>query len=97
MYAVAIVRYRKPLEIMEQVLADHRAYLKGLQEQGLILVSGPVEPRIGGVVLLKVPDQDYLKVLDGIRDNDPYVKGGIAQYEILPWNPVMGVENLAKL
>ena len=97
MYAVAIVRYRQPLEVMEQVLADHRAYLKGLQERGLILVSGPVEPRIGGVVLLKVPDQDYLKVLDGIRDNDPYVKAGIAQYEILPWNPVMGVENLAKL
>ena len=97
MYALAIVRYRKPLEEIDKVLADHRAYLKGLKDQGLLLASGPNQPRNCGALLLRVPDLDAEQALDAIRDGDPFVKAGVAQYELIAWNPVLGLEGLDKL
>ena len=91
MYALAILRYRKPLEEVLKVVDEHRVYLRSLKEQGLLLASGPFEPRHGGGLLLRVPD---LAALDGIRDNDPFTTTGCAQYELLPWVPVIGQEGL---
>ena len=52
MYAMAIIRYRKPLE-EELVHQDaHRAYLRGLKEKGTLIASGPMNPRFGGMLLL---------------------------------------------
>jgi uncharacterized protein YciI len=97
MYALAIVRYRKPLEEVLKHLDDHRAYLRELQAKGLLLASGPLEPRSGGVLLLRVPDGDVAGALDGIRDGDPFHRAGVAQYELLPWAPVIGQEGLDRL
>jgi uncharacterized protein YciI len=97
MYALAIVRYRKPMEEIEKVLAPHRAYLAGLKAEGLLLASGPLDPRNGGALLLRVPDQDVDRSLNAIRDGDPFVKAGVAQYELLPWTPVLGQDGLDKL
>jgi len=97
MYAIAIVRYRKGIEEIDKVLVEHRSYLKGLLDQGLLLASGPNQPRNCGALLLRVPDQDADKALDAIRDGDPFVKAGVAQYELIAWNPVLGLEALAKL
>lgn len=97
MYALAIVRYRKPIEVIDELLAPHRAYLKDLKDQGLLLASGPLEPRTAGALLLRVDDADPLAALDAIRDGDPFVKAGAAQYELLPWNPVFGKDGLDRL
>ena len=97
MYALAVVRYRKAFEEVEKVLAEHRAYLKGLQDQGLLLASGPLDPRSGGALLLRVPDDTAHAVLDRIRDEDPFTRAGVAQYELMPWNPVFGREGLDQL
>jgi len=97
MYALAILRYRKPLAEIEKVLAAHRSYLAGLKAQGLLLASGPLEPRNGGALLLRVPDQDADRALDAVRDGDPFVQAGVAQYELMPWMPVLGQEGLDKL
>lgn len=97
MYAIAIVRYRKPMEEVEKATPGHRAYLQGLVDQGLVLVSGPMDPRTGGVVLLRVPDGDVHGTLDRVRDGDPFVIQGIAQWELLPWKPTFGVDKLDRL
>lgn len=97
MYALALVRYRKPLEEVLQVLEAHRAYLKDLQARGLLLASGPFDPRSGGGLLLRVPDEGAAETLDRIRDEDPFTKEGCAQYELLPWLPVLGKEGLDTL
>src|SRR5262245_14634336 len=97
MYAIAVVRYRKPLEEVLEVLEDHRAYLLALKEQGRLLASGPLEPRNGGALLLRVPDDRPAAHLDAIRDGDPFVRTGAAQYEIWPWRPNIGVEGLDRL
>lgn len=97
MYALAIVRYRKPLEEVLKVVEAHRAYLRDLKAKGLLLASGPLDPRNGGALLLRVPDGDVLASLDALRDGDPFVKAGVAQYELLPWAVNIGVEDLDRL
>lgn len=94
MYAIAIIRYRRSLDEILTVVDAHRAYLRTLYDSGTLLVSGPLDPRSGGALLLRVPDDAAHKTLDSIRDNDPYVKNGMAQYELLPWAPTTGLEKL---
>ena len=97
MYALAILRYRRPLEEVLPSLEAHRAYLRGLMEQGLLLASGPFDPRSGGALLLRVPDDDVQGTLDRIRDGDPFSVRGLAQYELLPWAPALGKDALDRL
>ena len=97
MYAIAIIRYRRPIEEVLPHTDAHRAYLGILKEQGKLIASGPLVPRSGGALLLRVPDGILHAELDRIRDGDPYVKAGVAQYEILPWDPGIGRAALDKL
>jgi uncharacterized protein YciI len=97
MYAIAILRYRKPLEEVSRHVDSHRAYLAGLKQEGLLIASGPMVPRNGGILLLRVPDDETQATLDSIRDNDPYIRFGVAQYELWPWAPTIGTEELDRL
>jgi uncharacterized protein YciI len=96
MYAVAIIRYRKPLEEVIVHQDAHRAYLRGLKERGVLVASGPMSPRFGGLLLLWVADED-MKALDAVRDSDPFYQSGVAQYELIGWNPVIGKDDLDRL
>lgn len=97
MYALAIIRYRRPLEEVLKVVEAHRAYLRSLKDRGVLLASGPVDPRNGGALVLRIPEEGVLASLDRIRDEDPFVKAGVAQYELLPWLPNIGKEDLDRL
>jgi uncharacterized protein YciI len=96
MYALAIIRYRKPLEEVIVHQDAHRAYLRGLKEKGVLIASGPMNPRFGGMLLLRVPDDDA-KALDAVRDGDPFFESGVAQYELIGWNLVIGKDDLDRL
>ena len=97
MYAIAIIRYRRPLDEVLSVVDEHRAYLRELQAQGLLLASGPMDPRSGGALLLRVPDDAVHATLDRIRDGDPFTRTGMAQYELIPWAPTIGKDALDRL
>ncbi len=97
MYVLAILRYRRNLDDVLTLLDTHRAYLRELKAKGILLASGPFEPRSGGALLLRFPDGTSLQELDQLRDADPFVRSGMAQYEILPWNPAIGKEDLDEL
>jgi len=97
MYALALVRYRRPLEEVLKHVEDHRAYLRGLKEKGILIASGPLDPRNGGALFLRVPETDPQAALDRIRDADPFVRAGVAQYEAWPWLPNIGREDLDRL
>jgi len=96
MYAIAIVRYRKPLEEVLAHVEAHRVYLRDLKAKGVLVASGPLEPRYGGALLLRLPDSGGDAVLLRVRDQDPFVRAGVAQYELLPWLPNIGKEDLDK-
>jgi uncharacterized protein YciI len=97
MYAIAIVRYRRPLDEVIVHQEPHRAYLRELKAEGKLLAAGPQDPRFGGLFLLKVPDDNVQSALDEIRDGDPFYQQGVAQYEMLPWNVVIGKDDLDRV
>lgn len=97
MYAIAILRYRRPLEEVLAAVEEHRVYLHGLRERGILLASGPFEPRSAAALILRVSDDSPAADLDAVRDGDPFVKRGLVQYELLPWVPVIGREELDRI
>lgn len=97
MYALVLIRYRRPIEDVLPSTPDHRSYLTTLHQQGILLASGPFDPRIGGALLLRLPDGEAASALDRIRDADPYWQRGLANYELLPWAPTIGLEGLDRL
>jgi uncharacterized protein YciI len=97
MYALMIVRYRRPIAEIEAATEAHRAYLRTLQAQGILLASGPMDPRNGGVILFRVQDANPLADLDAIRDGDPFFQQGLATYEPLVWKVNFGADGLDRL
>ena len=97
MYALAILRYRVPIEEVVKVTDEHRAYLRELKQKGVLIAAGPFDPRMGGALLLRINEADVAASLNRIRDEDPFVTKGIAQYELLPWKPAIGLEDLEKI
>jgi len=97
MYALAVIRYRRPLEEVLVHHPAHHTYLQSLKAAGVLLASGPLTPRYGGALLLRVPDENAHAALDAVRDNDPYWIAGVAQYELLPWAVVTGRDDLDRL
>lgn len=97
MYAIAVIRYRRATEEVLRHNEAHRAYLAGLKSEGTLVASGPLEPRYGGALLLRVRDDDADAALDAVRDGDPYVREGVAQYEILKWRVGIGRDDLDRI
>ena len=97
MYGIVIVRYRQPVEEIIKVQEPHRAYLRQLKQDGVLIAAGPMDPRFGGMFLVRVPDDSARTALDAIRDNDPFYAAGLAQYELIPWNVVIGKDDLDRL
>jgi len=94
MYALAILTYRVPMDVVEAATDRHRAYLRQLKADGTLVASGPFNPRTGGAFLLRVPDESAAAALDAVRDGDPFFTLGVANYQLLQWNPVIGREGL---
>jgi uncharacterized protein YciI len=97
MYGIVLIRYRQPIEEILKVQEAHRAYQRQLKADGVLLAAGPHDPRFGGTILVRVPDDNAHAALDRIRDNDPFYTAGVAQYELIRWNVVIGKEDLDKL
>jgi uncharacterized protein YciI len=97
MYALALIRYRRPVEEVVVHQEGHRAFQRKLQEEGKLLAAGPHDPRFGGMMLLRVGDENPQQALDAIRDADPYYRAGVVQYELLCWNVVIVKDSLDKL
>ncbi len=97
MYALAVIRYRRPTEEVLKHHAEHREYLQGLKQRGILVCSGPLEPRFGGAAILRVPDDQVPDILDSIRDNDPYVKHKVAQWELMVWKVATGRDDLDRI
>jgi uncharacterized protein YciI len=94
MYVLVTLRYRVPIETVVQHTEAHRAYLRQLKDQGKLLASGPFDPRSGGALLLRLPDGTPWEELAKLRDGDPFVQLGVAQYDMQVWNVVMGKDAL---
>lgn len=76
--------YKKPLEAVEAHLTAHRAFLDYYYQKGIFILSGPKNPRTGGIILANVKTREKL---EKIIQEDPFYQHDIAEYEMLEFTP----------
>jgi uncharacterized protein YciI len=83
---IVLVTYLVPIERIDELVPEHRAFLRRQYDAGLFLASGPRNPRTGGIIIAKGQDrEDLLKVLE----EDPFYREGAASYELISFDPVL--------
>lgn len=88
-------RYIAPLDAVDALLADHVAWLDEHYAAGRFLASGRQVPRRGGVILADLADR---ATADDLTATDPFVRGGVATYDVVEFvasKVAPGLERLA--
>ena len=93
-YYIINISYVVPFETVVERTPEHRAYLKTNYDKGIMLFSGPREPRTGGVLFARAEERS---VIEEMIAGDPFNTSGTAKYEIIEIKPVMWAEELNKL
>ncbi len=88
---IAILTYKKTLEEVDRFLQAHREYLTEHYAAGDFIASGPQNPRVGGVIMIKAKDR---ATVNTIIEKDPFNINGIADYRIVEFNPTMFCDSL---
>lgn len=85
MYIIDI-HYIKPMEEVDRVVDEHRAYLKKTYaEKNILVMSGPKNPRTGGLLIAQA---NNLTQIEELINNDPYNIHGVAEYTITEFTPM---------
>lgn len=90
---IAILTYKKPLSEVDSFLAAHREYLAKHYAARDFITSGPQNPRVGGVIMMKAENRI---AVDAIIAQDPFNINGIANYQIVEFTPTMFCDNALK-
>ncbi len=77
--------YKAPIEKIEEVLSEHREFLQTGYDKGMLLMSGPQLPRIGGIVIARAESMEQIAEF---FSNDPYNQNGYVHYQYIEFNPV---------
>lgn len=83
---IVILTYKKPLSEVDKYLQAHRDYLAEHYAAGDFIASGPQNPRIGGVIMIKAANREAVNT---IISQDPFNINGIADYQIVEFTPTM--------
>lgn len=86
--------YLAPIQEVDKYLQAHREFLDYYYKQGLLLASGPMKPRTGGIIIALTTDKAYL---ESIFKQDPYYLAEIAQYQWIEFTPVKHRDELKEL
>jgi uncharacterized protein YciI len=73
-------RYLKPSDDVDRALAAHREFLDRYYKAGLFIVSGPQNPRTGGVIVTAECTRDEV---EAALAEDPFLREGISEYQIV--------------
>ena len=88
MFIVSLT-YKSDLEEVDRHLDAHVDYLKQEYAEGNFIASGRKIPRTGGIILSCVKNKDELEL---ILAKDPFYKSGIAEYDIIEFDPSIVAE-----
>jgi uncharacterized protein YciI len=77
---VVTLSYTAPIEQVDALIEEHRAWLDTQYAAGVLLASGAKVPRTGGIVLAGGLDR---AALDALLAEDPFAKGGVARYDVV--------------
>lgn len=84
MFVIALT-YKKPIEVVDAYLTQHRDYLESGYQKNYFIASGPKNPRSGGIILSQLKDRDQLQK---IIEQDPFYIHEIADFELTEFTPV---------
>ncbi len=82
--------YTDDIATRDSLRTEHRDYLRGLADQGVLLLSGPYGPgeAPGALLLFLADDKASIAALVAM---DPFATSGvIADSQIAQWDPVIG-------
>lgn len=85
--------YIKPLELINQHLEAHKAFLNKHYDQKHFLASGAKVPREGGVILALGTKND----MEQIIKEDPFYQNNLAEYRIIEFSPTLYTEDFKSL
>lgn len=91
---VVLLKYKAAITEVDKHLQAHRQFLDYYYKQGLLLVSGPMNPRTGGVIIALTKDKTHL---ESVIKQDPFYLAEIAEYQIIAFTPVKCCEELKAL
>jgi uncharacterized protein YciI len=88
-YAVTY-RYSDDVATRDRVRPEHREYLRGLADQGHLLLSGPFGPDepAGALLIFRAAGRAEIGAL---LEKDPFAATGVvASSEVAEWEPLLG-------
>jgi uncharacterized protein YciI len=84
MLYVVLVHYTQPLAAVDALRHEHVEFLERYAREGVVHAWARRDPPSGGVIVLVAPDRASVETLIA---QDPYVRGGVAQAEIVAFSP----------
>lgn len=91
---LVLLTYRTPPSEVDKYPQAHREFLEYYYKQGLLLVSGPMKPRTGGIIIALTKDRAYL---ESVLQKDPYFLAEIADYQLIEFTPVKHRDEIKEL
>jgi uncharacterized protein YciI len=87
------LNYKVPLDVVDQHLDAHVAWLKEGYASGMVLASGRKVPRSGGVIFVR----GEREAVETYARRDPFALNGVADYTLTEVNLSMTAEGLEGL
>jgi uncharacterized protein YciI len=84
-FFVVEITYTAPLPEIDQALQSHRDFLQTGYDQKRLLVSGPQDPRKGGIIVARGESPEEIQVFFA---RDPYQAKNLATYRFIEFAPV---------
>jgi uncharacterized protein YciI len=86
--------YITSISEVDKYLQAHREFLDYHYKQGLLLASGPMKPRTGGIIIATTNDKAHLVE---VFKQDPYYLAEIAEYKFIEFTPIKHRDELKEL
>ncbi|MDT8978480.1 YciI family protein [Paenibacillus sp. chi10] len=83
MYVVEL-SYTKPMSDVDVHLDAHRAFLDEHYAKGVFLLSGPKEPRTGGIIVVDAQTEEEAR---SYIEQDPFFVHHVAEYHYIAFRP----------
>lgn len=91
---VVVLKYIASLDRIEQLIPGHREFLKKYYANFKFLVSGPQEPREGGIIIMNADSKDEVYQ---ILEEDPFWQEKAADYTVYEFSPMWYDKRLSVL
>ena len=81
---VVEIKYKAHIDEIAKLRPAHREFLDEGYKKGIILMSGPQTPQIGGIIIARA---ESMKELAKFLQNDPYQVNDAADYFYIQFSP----------